>query len=65
MPFLWVELLEGRSEETKRRLMEELTETVVRVTEAPKETVRVVIREHSRKDWAVGGIPMAERDQQN
>lgn len=57
MPILDVSLLEGRSPEVKRRLIEELTDTVVRVLDAQPSTVRVILREVPPSHWGVAGEP--------
>lgn len=60
MPFLTVNLLEGRTEVQKTALIRELTDTVVRVLDARPETVRVLINEVSNTNWGIGGKTMKE-----
>ncbi|MBF0780379.1 2-hydroxymuconate tautomerase family protein [Granulicatella sp. 19428wC4_WM01] len=45
MPFIRIELLEGRSHEQKQALVSDITEAVVKHTGAPKENVFVIIDE--------------------
>lgn len=55
MPILQVNLMEGRSEEQKERLIEELTEACVRAIGAPKQSVRVMINEMPKLHFGIGG----------
>lgn len=57
MPFVEVTLIEGRTREQKVALMKALTEAVVSTVGAPRESVRVVLREVPAEHWAVGGVP--------
>lgn len=55
MPFLQVNLMEGRSEAMKRELIAELTETAHRVLGSPKETIRVQLIEVPTTNWGIAG----------
>jgi 4-oxalocrotonate tautomerase len=55
MPFVQIYLLEGRSEDKKRLLIERITQTVVEVLEAPTENVRVWIHDMPKGNWGIGG----------
>jgi 4-oxalocrotonate tautomerase len=55
MPLLQMTLVEGRSADVKRALIAELTDTVVRVTGASPESVRVILNEVPAAHWGVGG----------
>jgi 4-oxalocrotonate tautomerase len=57
MPFIEVTLIEGRDKAKKLELMKRLTDAVVDSIGAPRESVRVVLREIPAEHWAVGGIP--------
>jgi 4-oxalocrotonate tautomerase len=61
MPFIDVSLGAGRSPEQVRALIHELTEAARRAVGAPKESIRVVIREIQPDHWAAGDITVAER----
>ncbi len=43
MPFVKIELFEGRSKEQKIALAREVTEVVARIAETPKENIHVTI----------------------
>lgn len=45
MPFVRIELFEGRTEEQKIALAREVTEVVARIAEAPKEAIHVFIED--------------------
>lgn len=59
MPILRVEILEGRSEEKKAELIEQLTLTVSRVLDAPAQNVRVILYEVPKGHWGIGGVPVS------
>ncbi len=60
MPIVEVKLVAGRDAQTKRALLHELTEAVVRTTGAPRASVRVLLHEVPAAHWAVGGEPKEE-----
>lgn len=55
MPFLQVNLMEGRTEEKKAQLIQELTDVVVRVLGSKPEQVRVQLIEVPTTNWGIGG----------
>ncbi|MDM7487547.1 tautomerase family protein [Rhodococcus sp. GXMU-t2271] len=61
MPFIDVTIGLGRSPEQIRALIHELTEAAHRAIDAPKENIRVVIREVPETHWAAGDVTVAER----
>ena len=61
MPFLQMHMIEGRSDEKKKELIQELTETVCRVLEADPQAVRVELIEVPPENWGIAGVPMSER----
>jgi 4-oxalocrotonate tautomerase len=61
MPLVEVTLVEGRSPEQLRALISRLTAAVVESVGAPKENVRVVLREVPAAHWAAGDVTIAER----
>ena len=50
MPFVKIDLFEGRTEEQKIELAREVTEVVSRVAKAPKEAIHVFINDMRRND---------------
>ncbi|MFU2206329.1 4-oxalocrotonate tautomerase [Streptococcus pluranimalium] len=45
MPFVTIDLFEGRSDEQKAQLAREVTEVVSRVADAPKEAIHIFIND--------------------
>ncbi|HES3237561.1 TPA: 4-oxalocrotonate tautomerase [Streptococcus pyogenes] len=45
MPFVTIDLFEGRSQEQKNQLAREVTEVVLRIAKAPKENIHVFIND--------------------
>ena len=55
MPFVHIELIEGRTEEQLTKMVEEVTEAVSRPAGAPKENIHVIINEMQKGKYAQGG----------
>lgn len=55
MPFVHIELVEGRTEEQLTKMVEEVTEAVSRTAGAPKESIHVIINEMQKGKYAQGG----------
>ncbi len=62
MPLVDVTLVTGRPPERIRDLIDRLTDAVEQALDAPRPSVRVVVREVPATHWAVGGQTIAERD---
>jgi 4-oxalocrotonate tautomerase len=61
MPLIEVTLVEGRTPEQLRALISALTTAACDTVGAPKESVRVVVREVRATHWAAGDVTIAER----
>ncbi len=61
MPIIEVNLLEGRSSDAKERLIEALTDATIEAIGAPRESVRVILRDMSEAHYAVGGQSVAAK----
>ena len=61
MPTYHVEMLEGRTLEQKRKLVEEITRVSVEVLGGSPESVDVLITDVKRENWATGGKLWLER----
>lgn len=57
MPIVDITLIEGRTAEKKVRLIEKVTDAVVEAIDAPRESVRVLIREIPPQHFGAGGKP--------
>ena len=63
MPLIEVTMVEGRTAEQLRSLISRLTAAVEQAVGAPRESIRVVIREVPPTHWAAGDVTIAERRQ--
>jgi 4-oxalocrotonate tautomerase len=61
MPIVHIEMMEGRSTETKRRMVAAVTHALSNSLNAPPESVRIVIQELQPDHYAVGGVTAAEQ----
>ncbi|NVK19482.1 MAG: 2-hydroxymuconate tautomerase family protein [Methylocystaceae bacterium] len=57
MPLAQITILEGRSEEKKKKLIEDVSIAISESIGAPIETVRVLVQEIPPAHWGVGGKP--------
>jgi 4-oxalocrotonate tautomerase len=55
MPFAQIYLMEGRSEEQKRAVIEKVTQALVEAVGAPVENVRVWIHDMPKENWGIAG----------
>lgn len=55
MPFIHVEMIEGRTREQKENLVKEITEVVSRNTGAPAEHIHIIIREMKAENLGQNG----------
>lgn len=55
MPFAQVFLIEGRTEEQKRAVIEKVTAALSEAASAPVENVRVWITEVPKTNWGIAG----------
>jgi len=60
MPYVTVKMLEGRTEEQKRALVEKVTEAVSETVNAPKEKIVVFIEEMSKNHYGIAGKRLSD-----
>ncbi|MFL8937150.1 4-oxalocrotonate tautomerase family protein [Rossellomorea oryzaecorticis] len=60
MPIIHIEILEGRSDEKVRELINGITEITVQTLNVKPDQVRVIIHPIPRRYWGVGGITKEE-----
>ncbi|MEM6664617.1 MAG: 4-oxalocrotonate tautomerase family protein [Pseudomonadota bacterium] len=56
MPMIRVDILAGRPEDQVRELQERLCETLSDVLGTPPEATHVIVEEHDKRNWSVGGV---------
>lgn len=62
MPIVTVQMLEGRTDEQKRALVEKVTEAVAETTNVPKDRVSVIIQEMAPNHFARGGVRVSDQE---
>ncbi len=62
MPYVTVKMLEGRSEEQKKALVEKVTASVSETTGASEEKIVVFIEEMSKNHYAVAGKRLIDQE---
>ncbi|MCG2581373.1 MAG: 4-oxalocrotonate tautomerase family protein [Marinobacter sp.] len=55
MPIAQINIMEGRSDEQKEALIEEVTAAISRALDAPEQNIRVLIQEVPRQNWGIAG----------
>ena len=61
MPTYPIEMLEGRTVEQKKKLVEEITRVSVEVLGGSPDSVDILITDVKRENWATGGRLWTER----
>ena len=56
MPFAQIYMLEGRTEEQKRAVIEKVTRALVEAVDAPPQSVRVWIHDLPKSNWGIAGV---------
>ena len=61
MPIVTIKMIEGRTDEQKRALVEEVTEAVSKTVNAPKENVTIIIEEMAKAHYATAGVRASDK----
>jgi 4-oxalocrotonate tautomerase len=61
MPFIAIHIARGRPLEKRRRLAIAITDAVTEILELDRGATQVLIQEHDRDSWAIGGELLSER----
>lgn len=56
MPFAQIYMIEGRTPEQKKAVIEKVTQALHEATDASKETIRVWIHEMPKENWGIAGV---------
>ncbi|MBK0348040.1 DUF1904 family protein [Aerococcaceae bacterium zg-ZJ1578] len=51
MPFVHIELLEGRSQEVKEKIAQEIRETISKHANAPKENIHIIFQDMKKENY--------------
>lgn len=60
MPFAQIYIMEGRTDEQKKAIIEKVTRALQEAIDAPVENVRVWIHEVPKSNWGIAGVPASE-----
>ena len=55
MPIVEITMIEGRTPEAKRRLIAKVTDSIVEAIEAPRDSIRIILREIPALHFGAGG----------
>lgn len=55
MPLAHIHILEGRTEDQKRAVIEKVTAALVEALDAPQQSIRVLIQEVPKTNWGIAG----------
>jgi 4-oxalocrotonate tautomerase len=55
MPLAQIYMLQGRTDEQKKAVIEKVTQAIMEAVSAPRENVRVIIQEIPKTQWGIGG----------
>lgn len=55
MPIAHIHIMEGRSDEQKEMLVEEVTSAISRSLDSPEMNIRVLIHEMPKQNWGIAG----------
>ena len=61
MPFVAVHIARGRPLEKRRRIAVAITDAISEILELERGQTQVLIHEHDRDNWAIGGELLSER----
>jgi len=61
MPIAEITIFEGRSDDEKRLIYREVTAALERSMGASPETIRIILREMPKMNYASGGVSMADQ----
>ena len=55
MPLAHIFMLQGRTDEQKKAVIEKVTQAIVEAVSVPAERVRVIIQDIPNTQWGIGG----------
>lgn len=60
MPLVRIEMWEGRSEETKERLIGNVSDAVARTLDLSVDHVTVILYDVPKSNWGIKGVPASK-----
>jgi 4-oxalocrotonate tautomerase len=60
VPIAQIYLLEGRTDEQKRAVIEKVTKALQEAVDAPVENIRIWIHEVPKANWGIAGVTAAD-----
>ena len=61
MPIIWVQMYEGRTLDQKRKLVESMTDAVVKSLDVKPEDVRITLSEMAKNNHAIAGVLVSDK----
>ena len=55
MPIVEITMIEGRAPEAKRRLIAKVTDSIIEAIDAPRDSIRIILREIPALHFGVAG----------
>jgi len=60
MPLVKIDMWEGRSEETKEKLIRDVSDTVARTLDVSLDHVTVILYDVPKSNWGLKGVPCSK-----
>ena len=60
MPLVKIDMWEGRSEETKEKLIRNVSDTVARTLDISLDHVAVILYDVPKSNWGIKGVPSSK-----
>ena len=60
MPIVQIDFLAGRTQEQKEAMMMKVTEAICETLNAPPDSVRIILHEHTTDEISIGGKTMKQ-----
>jgi len=62
VPIIQVNILEGRTVDQKRKFVADVTEAVVKSLGVKPDTVRIIIHEMAKHEYAIAGVLVSDKE---
>ncbi|MDO1605451.1 2-hydroxymuconate tautomerase [Lactobacillus sp. YT155] len=60
MPIVHIDLVEGRSDDQLKKMVQDVTNAISQDVDVPKERIHIIINEMKKNNYSVGGILKSE-----